>query len=140
MRAGAGSPGLAVTTGRVDKGGADLAGEHQTTSAVPNVEFKRKARLSRQEVADRLIALGELSSGGDTLKIGVASQVDWELEIEIDGQETEIEVELKWTDDPKSNDDHDTADPDTEPDSDPASPPDQQAPAHRGRRRASSAT
>jgi amphi-Trp domain-containing protein len=76
---------------------------------VPNVEFKRKARLSRQEVADRLIALGnalasgseiELSSGGDTLKLGVAGHVNWELEIEIDGDETELEIEIKWTDDP----------------------------------------
>jgi len=70
------------------------------------------ALLSRQEVADRLIALGnalaesseiELSSGGDTLKIGVAGQLNWELEIEIDGDETELEIELKWTDDPPSN-------------------------------------
>lgn len=76
---------------------------------MPTVEFKRKARLSRQEVAERLIALGnalaggsevELSAGGDTLKIGVAAQVDWELEIEIDGDETELEIEIKWRDDP----------------------------------------
>ena len=59
--------------------------------------------LSRQEVADRLIALGnalasgseiELSAGGDTLKLGVASHVDWELELEIDGDETELEMEI----------------------------------------------
>jgi amphi-Trp domain-containing protein len=75
---------------------------------VPNIEIKRKATLSRQEVADRLIALGnalsegsevELSSGGDSIRVEVASQVQWELEIEIDGNETEIEIELKWTDD-----------------------------------------
>jgi amphi-Trp domain-containing protein len=74
---------------------------------VPNIEIKRKATLSRQEVADRLIALGnalaegsevELSSGGDSIKVEVAGQVRWELEIEIDGDETEIEIELKWTD------------------------------------------
>src|SRR5664279_237203 len=81
---------------------------------MPNVEIKRKARLSRQEVADRLIALGtalagaseiELSSGGDSIKVSVAAQVDWELEIEIDGDETEIEIELKWKDDPAPADD-----------------------------------
>jgi amphi-Trp domain-containing protein len=74
---------------------------------VPNIEIKRKATLSRQEVADRLIALGnalaegsevELSSGGDSIKVEVAGEVRWELEIEIDGDETEIEIELKWTD------------------------------------------
>jgi len=79
---------------------------------VPNVEFKRKARLSRAEVAERLIALGnalasgsevELSAGGDTLKLGVAAHVDWELEIEIDGDETELEIEIKWRDDPSGN-------------------------------------
>jgi amphi-Trp domain-containing protein len=88
---------------------------------VPKVEFKRKARLTRQEAAERLIALGnalaggseiELSSGGDSVKIGVASQVQWELEIEIDGDETEIEIEIKWTDDPSgSDDDEDAAEP-----------------------------
>jgi amphi-Trp domain-containing protein len=79
---------------------------------VPKVEFKRKTRLSRQEAADRLIALGnalssgseiELGAGEDTLKLGVAAHLNWELEIEIDGDETELEIEIKWTDDP-SND------------------------------------
>ena len=77
---------------------------------MPSIEIKRKATLSRQEVADRLIALGnalaegsevELSSGGDSIKVEVAGEVRWELEIEIDGDETEIEIELKWTDEPK---------------------------------------
>jgi amphi-Trp domain-containing protein len=77
---------------------------------VPSIEIKRKATLSRQEVADRLIALGnalaegsevELSSGGDSIKVEVAGEVRWELEIEIDGDETEIEIELKWTDEEK---------------------------------------
>ena len=76
---------------------------------MPKVEFKRKTRLSRQEAADRLIALGnalssgseiELGTGEDTLKLGVASHLNWELEIEIDGDETELEIEIKWTDDP----------------------------------------
>ena len=79
---------------------------------MPNVEFKRKARLSRAEVAERLIALGkalasgsevELSAGGDTLPRGVAGHVDWELEIEIDGDETELEIEIKWRDDPSGD-------------------------------------
>jgi len=83
---------------------------------VPNVEIKRKAVLTRQEVADRLIALGnalasgseiELSAGGDSIKIGVAGRVHWELEIEVDGDETEIEVEIKWKDDPAEDEDED---------------------------------
>ena len=76
---------------------------------MPKVEFKRKALLSRQEVAQRLLDWGnalaagsevELESGGDSLKIGVGDQIEWELEIEIDGDETEVEIELKWRDRP----------------------------------------
>ena len=113
---------------------------------MPNVEFKRKARLSRQEVADRLIALGnalaegseiELSSGGDTLKVGVASALAWELEIEIDGEETELEIELKWTEDPPNNAEPAEA---PEADDDPPPPRDKPAPARRGRPRKNAAT
>ena len=76
---------------------------------MPNVEIKRGLRLTRQQVADRLIALGnamaagaeiELGSGGDSIKIGIAGEVEWEFEIEIDGDETELEIEIKWKDDP----------------------------------------
>ena len=78
---------------------------------MPNLEIKRKLTLSRQEAADRLVALGraladgsevELSAGGDKLELSVGSTVEWELEIEIDGDETELEVELKWRDEPKA--------------------------------------
>jgi len=109
-------------------------------SDVPNVEFKRKAQLSRQEAADRLIALGnalasgseiELSTGDDTLKLGVAGRVNWELEIEIDGDETELEIEIKWTDD-ASRDAQPAA---AELTSDPATAPEKPAPARRGRPR-----
>ena len=112
---------------------------------MPNVEFKRKAWLSRQEVADRLITLGnalangseiELSSGGDTLKLGVAGHVNWELEIEIDGDETELEIEIKWTDDPSRNASPATGDPAAaEPAADPAPVSERPASARRGRPR-----
>jgi amphi-Trp domain-containing protein len=61
---------------------------------VPNVEIKRKVRLTRQEAAERLIALGNALAGGSevdrrsdgaSIKLGVAGHVDWELEIEVDG-------------------------------------------------------
>jgi amphi-Trp domain-containing protein len=80
---------------------------------VPNVEIKRKVRLTRQEAAERLIALGnalaggsevDLSSDGASIKLGVAGHVDWELEIEVDGDETELEIEIKWKDDPDTDD------------------------------------
>ncbi|MFE5876361.1 amphi-Trp domain-containing protein [Rhodococcus sp. NPDC056506] len=77
---------------------------------MPKLEIKRKSELSRQEVADRLIALGqalasgsevELGSGGDSIEISVPEQVRWELEIEVDGNEVEIEIEINWRDDPQ---------------------------------------
>jgi hypothetical protein len=120
---------------------------------VPKVEFKRKTRLSRQEAADRLIALGnalssgseiELGAGEDTLKLGVAAHLNWELEIEIDGDETELEIEIKWTDDP-SNDAkpaaaQGTTDPApapaaVEPADDPTTAPEKPTPPRRGRPR-----
>jgi amphi-Trp domain-containing protein len=76
---------------------------------VPNLEITRKTVLTRQQVADRLIAWGnalaagsevELESGDDSIKVTVADEIQWELEIEIDGDETEIEIELKWRDRP----------------------------------------
>ena len=116
---------------------------------MPNVEFKRKARLSRQEVAERLLALGnalasgseiELSSGGDTLKLGVADRLNWELEIEIDGDETELEIEIKWTDDPVSVASPAAPEPAVEePVSDPAAAVDHPTPARRGRPRKAAA-
>ena len=78
---------------------------------MPNVEITRKTTLTRQQVAERLIAWGnalasgadvELESGDDSIKITVADEVHWELEIEVDGDETEIEIELKWRDRPAS--------------------------------------
>ena len=79
---------------------------------MPKVEIKRKSRLTRQEVSERLIALGnaladgseiELSSGGDSIELTVGDSIEWELEIEIDGDETELEIELKWKDTPESD-------------------------------------
>jgi amphi-Trp domain-containing protein len=77
------------------------------------LEIERKLTLSRQEAADRLMAIGralgegsdvELSSGGDKLKLSVGARIEWELEIEIDGNETELEIELKWRDDTSGED------------------------------------
>ncbi|MFE3446057.1 amphi-Trp domain-containing protein [Nocardia sp. NPDC059180] len=80
---------------------------------MPKLELKRTSALSRDEVSQRLIALGqalaggsevELGSEGDTLSIDVADQVRWELEIEVDGDETEIEIEISWRDGPSGAD------------------------------------
>ena len=123
---------------------------------MPKVEFKRKMRLSRQEVADRLIALGnalssgseiEIVTGEDTLNLGVAAHLNWELAIEIDGDETELEIEIKWTDDPSDDAEPDAAPATTdpaptaeEPADDPAPAPEKPTPPRRGRPRKVAAT
>jgi amphi-Trp domain-containing protein len=71
-----------------------------------DVEIKRKARLSRKQAGERLIALGkslvdgatsDLEVGGDSIRFTVADQVAWEFELEVDGDELELEIELKWS-------------------------------------------
>ncbi|WP_084512633.1 amphi-Trp domain-containing protein [Nocardia mikamii] len=73
------------------------------------LEINRKSELSRREVSERLIAIGqalaagsdvELGSEGDTIDIVVPDRVHLELEIEIDGDETEIEIEISWREEP----------------------------------------
>src|SRR4029453_8150373 len=74
---------------------------------MPDVEIKRKVRLSRKQAGERLIAVGkalvggstsELDFDGDSLRFTVADQVNWEFELEVDGDEVELEIELKWSD------------------------------------------
>ncbi|MFD6859729.1 amphi-Trp domain-containing protein [Rhodococcus sp. NPDC060090] len=105
---------------------------------MPKLEIKRKSELSRKEVSDRLIALGqalaggsevELGSDGDSIEIVVADRVRWELEIEVDGDEIEIEIEISWRDDPASEST-------SESHSDSETPPPEKA-ARRGRPRKS---
>ena len=76
---------------------------------MPDVELERKRTLSRQEAGERLIAIGnalvagaesKLEMDGDSVRFTVADQVRWEFELEVDGNETELEVELKWSDAP----------------------------------------
>jgi amphi-Trp domain-containing protein len=76
---------------------------------MPDMEIKRKVRLSREEAGQRLIALGTALAGGpeshvdfdgDSIRFTVADQLKWEFELEVDGDETELEIELKWSDPP----------------------------------------
>lgn len=74
---------------------------------MPDVEIKRRTRLSRQEAGRRLIALGTALSEGpkaevefdeDAIQVVVADHLEWECELEVGGTETELEIELKWSD------------------------------------------
>ena len=76
---------------------------------MPDVELERKQALSREEAGKRLIAVGEalvkgskakLELDGDSIAFTVAEQVQWEFELEVEGDETDLEIELKWTDAP----------------------------------------
>ena len=76
---------------------------------MPDVEIKRKVRLSRAEAGRRLIALGkamtagsksEMDFDGDSIQYVVADHLQWEFELEVEGDETELEIEMKWTDAP----------------------------------------
>lgn len=69
------------------------------------VEINRKARITRKQAAERLVALGralaqapksELEFDGESISFVVADHLEWEFELEIDGDEVELEIELKW--------------------------------------------
>jgi amphi-Trp domain-containing protein len=69
------------------------------------MEISEKERLSREDAADRLRALAdalarnnevEFERGGLRFTVHVPDEVDFKLEIEIDAEERELEIELKW--------------------------------------------
>ena len=69
------------------------------------MEITEKERLSREDAAARLHTLAnalakhnevEFQRGGVRFKVHVPDEVDFKLEIEIDDDERELEVELKW--------------------------------------------
>jgi amphi-Trp domain-containing protein len=70
-----------------------------------DVEISRTESLTRQEAARRLSALAdalgadgtvEVELGASTLKLHVPDRVQCEVEVEVDGDEVGLEVELKW--------------------------------------------
>ena len=69
------------------------------------IEITQKERLGREEVAARLRTLAdmlarhndvEFDRGGMHFKVHVPDEVDFMLEIEIEDDERELEIELKW--------------------------------------------
>ena len=70
------------------------------------VEFESKVRISREQAGERLIALGKsliggarsnLEQEGHSIHFNIADDIDWEFELNIDGDEVELEIELKWS-------------------------------------------
>lgn len=69
------------------------------------LEITDKQRVGRTEAATRLRALAdalgrtnevEYGSGGLQFKVHVPDELDFKLEIELQDDEWELEVELKW--------------------------------------------
>jgi amphi-Trp domain-containing protein len=69
------------------------------------IEHTHEERLRREAAADRLRALADQLSRhnevsfvreGVRYTVDVPDEVDFSLEIEIGGDESEIEIELKW--------------------------------------------
>jgi len=70
------------------------------------MKFEKKETLSRKDAADRLAKIAaamaadgafEFRQGNEKLEFDVPSRVTLEFELEVNGDETELEVELKWT-------------------------------------------
>jgi amphi-Trp domain-containing protein len=40
---------------------------------------------------------------GESIRFAVADALDWEFELEVDGDETELEIDLKWSDSPATD-------------------------------------
>jgi len=73
---------------------------------MPNMELKRKECLNRQDAANWLgafaIALAhgghvQVNLGGTTVRLHVPDDVLSEFEIEMNGDELELDIELKWS-------------------------------------------
>lgn len=69
-------------------------------------EVERRETISRGEAATRLRRIADLLSGdGDEVKfergemkfkVAIPEQVEWKVELELDDEENELEIELKW--------------------------------------------
>ncbi|QNN51856.1 amphi-Trp domain-containing protein [Nocardioides mesophilus] len=71
-----------------------------------DVKLERKESLSRQEAAVWLSALSkafargghvELPVGGGTLGLHLPEQVRAEFEVEVSGEEVQVEIEFTWS-------------------------------------------
>jgi len=78
---------------------------------VADLELERKESLSRAEAAKRLSAFAEalaagdkveLDLGGTSLTLHVGDEVRTEFEVEVKGDEIEVELELTWSTKPRA--------------------------------------
>jgi amphi-Trp domain-containing protein len=73
---------------------------------MPDVKVERKSGMTRAEVAEWIADVGKALSGEGTVSIRLADttvdvkvpeHVRFEAELEVDGDEVELEIELKWS-------------------------------------------
>jgi amphi-Trp domain-containing protein len=71
-----------------------------------SIELKRKESLNRQDAANWLAALAialahggqaQVDLGGTTVRLNVPDDVRTAFEVEIHGEELELDIELKWS-------------------------------------------
>jgi amphi-Trp domain-containing protein len=70
------------------------------------LEVERRETITRHEAATRLRRIANLLSGADDdvrfergdmkFKVAIPEQVQWKVELELDDEESELEIELKW--------------------------------------------
>ena len=69
------------------------------------VEIEQKETLSRKEVATRLRRLATMlaksndvkfEQGGMTMTVHIPDEVQFKVELEVETDERELEIELKW--------------------------------------------
>jgi amphi-Trp domain-containing protein len=70
------------------------------------MKFEKKEVLPRNEAAARILEVAEalassgdfeLRGSGEKLKLDVADEVTFELEVELEDGKTELEMEIKWS-------------------------------------------
>ncbi|MGH2937725.1 MAG: amphi-Trp domain-containing protein [Solirubrobacterales bacterium] len=69
-------------------------------------EVERRETLTRDEAATRLRRIANLLSGAGEevrfdrgemkFKVAIPEKVEWKVELELDDEESELEIELKW--------------------------------------------
>jgi amphi-Trp domain-containing protein len=71
-----------------------------------DMELKRKESLTRQEAANWLAAFAialahgghvQVDLGGTTVRLHVPDDILSQFEVEVDGDELELDIELKWS-------------------------------------------
>lgn len=69
-------------------------------------EVEKRETISRDEAATRLRRIANLLSGSEEdvnfdrgemkFKVSIPDEVHWKVELEMDDDESELEIELKW--------------------------------------------